>query len=98
MCPGHYLRTIFKEIEQDRDEVGLGRGLAGMGDLASLCLSFPIHKIETKMLDQHHRLVRIQERVPKVFETAPGASLAGQCLRFWACTAGGTFFSPWLKK
>ena len=49
MCPGHYLRTIFKEIEQDRDEVGLGRGLAGMGDLASLCLSFPIHKIETKM-------------------------------------------------
>ena len=39
---------------EDRDEVGLGRGLAGMGDLASLCLSFPIHKIEAKMLDQHH--------------------------------------------
>ena len=57
---------MFREIEQDREEVGLGksRGLAGTGDLASLCLSFPIFKIEAKMLDQHHRPVRIRGLVP----------------------------------
>ena len=31
MCPGCYLRTVFREIEQDRDGVGLGKDEALLG-------------------------------------------------------------------